>query len=375
LTVEFSMAGYVVNQAAGTVTITVVRSSGSVAGTVNYATSDGTARAQVNYVTTSGVLSFDAGETAKTFTIPILDTGLMGGTLVFFVSLSNPSPAGVMVLGTPSTASVTILGFTSPGPSVENLQLLSDHRGITGIVLFFSEPLDPARAVNLLNYNYSVQAAGKDQQFGTLDDLLFGIASAVYNPANQSVTLRLATPVRCNSFIRLTINQLTDNAAQPIGVADTAGNLLDGNNDGRPGGVFVATFAMGQHFSYLDNSGNSVGLRLSGGGTMQLTRRANGAGWQLTLIHITPGSTRLTGQVHRATSGASGVTTIGSIVGLSGVRNLLTNPPFIVGTQANTAVLPSSSGRRAPVVRINHALPTARTFGVRRYSEAAKRFR
>jgi hypothetical protein len=270
---------------------------------------------------------------------------------------------------------VTILGFTTPGPSVENLQLLSDQRGITGIVLSFSEPLDPARAVNLLNYNYSVQAAGKDQRFGTLDDLLFGIASAVYNPTNQSVTLRLATPVRCNSFIRLTINQLTDNAAQPIGVADTAGNLLDGNNDGRPGGVFLATFAMGQHFSYLDNSGNSVGLRLSGGGTMQLTRRANGAAWQLTLIHTTPGSTKLTGQVHRAANGATGVTTIGSIVGLSGVRNLLTDPPFIVGNQANTAALASPSTRRAPAVRFKQVVPTARSLSARRFSEATKRLR
>jgi titin len=329
LTVEFSMASYTVSQSAGTATITVVRSSSGIAGSVAYATSDGTAKAGVDYVTASGVLSFAAGETSKTFTVSIINTQQVGGTRFLNLALSNPSSG--TTLGFPSKATLTILGFTTSGPTVQSLQLVSSAHGITAVVLSFSEPLDPTRAVNLLNYGYSLRAAGKDQQFGTFDDLLFGIAAATYAAASQSVTLHLATPIRCHSFIQLTINQATDNATVPVGVADVSGNLLDGNYDGHPGGVFVATFAQGPQLSYLDSHGNSVSLRVTGGGSMLLTRRANGDAWQVGLLHVVPGRTALSGQVRRASPGATGITPISSIVGTAGARVLLTDPPFVVG--------------------------------------------
>ena len=328
LTVEFAMASYTVSQSAGTATITVVRSSDGVAASVAYATSDGTAKAGVDYVTASGVLSFAAGQSEETFTVSIINTQQVGGSRFLNLTLSNPTNG--MVLGNPSMATLTILGYTTSGPTVLSVQPVLTAHGITSVVLTFSEPLDPSRAVNLLNYGYSLQAAGKDQRFGTADDLLFGIASATYNASNDSVTLRMANPIHCNSFIRLTINQSTDNATVPIGVADTSGNLLDGNYDGRPGGVFTATFAQGQHLSYPDGNGNSVSLSLSGGGTMILTRRANGNAWQLSLLNAVPGRTTLTGQVRKAGPGATGLTPIPSIVGTAGVRVLLTNPPFVV---------------------------------------------
>ena len=334
LTVEFSMASYTVSQSAGTATITVVRSSDGTAASVAYATSDGTAKAGVDYVTASGVLSFAAGQSEETFTVSIINTQQVGGSRFLNLSLSNPTNG--MVLGNPSMATLTILGFTTSGPTVLSVQPVLTARGITSVVLTFSEPLDPSRAVNLLNYGYSLQAAGKDQRFGTADDLLFGIASATYNASNDSVTLRMANPIHCNSFIRLTINQSTDNATVPIGVADTSGNLLDGNYDGRPGGVFTATFARGQHLSYPDGNGNVVSLSLSRGGTMILTRQANGNAWQLSILNAVPGRTTLTGQVRKAGPGATGLTPIPSIVGTAGVRVLLTNPPFVVDGQSSS---------------------------------------
>jgi parallel beta-helix repeat protein len=341
LTVEFAMASYTVSESAGTATITVVRSSGGAAGSVAYATSDATAHAGVDYVGASGVLSFAPGETALTFTVSIINTQQVGGSRFLNLSLSNAT--GGMTLGIPSTATLTIFGFT-PGPTVLSLRPILMARGITSVVLVFSEPLDPTRAVNLLNYGYSLQAAGRDGRFGTADDLLFGIASASYNATNDSVTLQMANPIRCNSFIRLTINQSTDNASVPVGVADINGNLLDGNYDGLPGGVFTATFARGQHLSYPDGNGNSVGLKLSGGGTMVLTRRANGNAWQLSLQNTAAGRSTLSGQVRKASPGATGLTPISSIVGTAGVRNLLTNPPFVVGGQpaANDPAVPAS---------------------------------
>ena len=41
--------------------------------TVDYATSDGTAHAGTDYTATAGTLTFGAGETSQTITIPILN--------------------------------------------------------------------------------------------------------------------------------------------------------------------------------------------------------------------------------------------------------------------------------------------------------------
>jgi hypothetical protein len=224
-------------------------------------------------------------------------------------------------------------------------------------VLTFSEPLDPTRAVNLLNYGYSLQAAGNDQRFGTTDDLLFGIAYASYNATDDTVTLHMATPIRCNSFIRLTINQSTDNPSVPVGVADTSGNLLDGNYDGRPGGVFVATFARGKQLSYPDGNGNLVSLKLSRAGKMILTRHASGNAWQLSLLNAR--GAVLSGQVRRASPGATGVTPIPSIVGASGTRILLTDPPFVIGGQSSSSTLINPAPQRSRSGLSRHAKPSA----------------
>src|SRR5262249_43283100 len=75
---QFSSRMYAVNENGGTATITVTRTGGSDGSvTVNYATSNGTATAGSDYTATSGTLTFAAGETSKTFTIPILDDTLV----------------------------------------------------------------------------------------------------------------------------------------------------------------------------------------------------------------------------------------------------------------------------------------------------------
>ena len=57
--------------------------------TVDYATSDNTATAGSDYVATSGTLTFAAGESTKTFTVPVIGDLLREGDETFFVNLSN----------------------------------------------------------------------------------------------------------------------------------------------------------------------------------------------------------------------------------------------------------------------------------------------
>ncbi len=104
--VQFSATSYTVDEAAGTVTITVTRTGGDAAGvTVQYATSNGTATAGSDYTNSTGTLTFAAGETQKTFTVPILVDAVLEQEETFTLTLSAP---GGGTLGTPSTATVRI---------------------------------------------------------------------------------------------------------------------------------------------------------------------------------------------------------------------------------------------------------------------------
>ena len=143
---HFDTSSIVVDETAGTVTI-VVRNPSGLPGSVQFSTQDGTARAGLDYLPVSGTLTFSAGETSKTFVIPILirqaeapvqnfdglllavtgftladgaqddlrypfslgPTEVRQGGLVlvtFTVVLSNPSPGAA--LGSPFSVTVTI---------------------------------------------------------------------------------------------------------------------------------------------------------------------------------------------------------------------------------------------------------------------------
>ncbi len=75
---------------------------------VQYATSNGTAQAGVDYLATSGTIT---GTITMTFSVPITGSPLYTGDRSFNVALSAPPGAG---LGTPSTATVTIIDSQPP---------------------------------------------------------------------------------------------------------------------------------------------------------------------------------------------------------------------------------------------------------------------
>jgi hypothetical protein len=106
--VQFSTSSYTVGEGDGTVAVTVTlsQSSGSTV-TVDYATSDGTATSGgPDYFPENYTLTFSPGVTSQTIIISIIDDLCPESNESFTVTLSNPSGA---TLGTPSTATVTIL--------------------------------------------------------------------------------------------------------------------------------------------------------------------------------------------------------------------------------------------------------------------------
>jgi glucose/arabinose dehydrogenase len=114
---QLSAATYAVNENQGTATITVNRSGGSDGSvTVNYATSNGSATAGSDYTAAAGTLTFAAGETTKTFTIPITNDTAVEAHETVNITLSGPT--GGATLGSQATATLTIVSddvATQPG--------------------------------------------------------------------------------------------------------------------------------------------------------------------------------------------------------------------------------------------------------------------
>ena len=104
---QFTKSVYSVNEAAGTVTLSVIRAGGtSGAASVNYATVNGTAVAGAAYTATSGTLAWADGDaSSKSITVRIFDENLTAGTQVFTMNLSGATGAA---LGSPSIATITI---------------------------------------------------------------------------------------------------------------------------------------------------------------------------------------------------------------------------------------------------------------------------
>ena len=114
-TISFTAATASVQENGGTVALTVQRTVGTAPGvTVQYGTSDVTAQAGADYTATTGTLTFGAGETSKTITVPVLSDPNSEPSETFTVTLANPQ--GGAALGTPSVATVAIVD-TTPGSS------------------------------------------------------------------------------------------------------------------------------------------------------------------------------------------------------------------------------------------------------------------
>jgi len=114
-----SASAYTVGEAGGHATITINR-SGWTAGSasVHFATANGTATAGSDYTAVSQSVSFAAGETSKTVSIPITDDSAVENSETVLLSLSSPSSGAT--LGSPSSATLTIVdNDVAPPPTTK----------------------------------------------------------------------------------------------------------------------------------------------------------------------------------------------------------------------------------------------------------------
>ena len=119
---------------------------------------------------------------------------------------------------------------------MEESHLLRNGNTVTGLVMTFSKPLDPATAQDLRNYQVSPQTGAAGD--GT-------VSAAVYNPGKDSVTLILAQPVTLKPASRgvlFEVNNPYSNGKSESTITDTSGQALQSTGDGQPDGLLFAQF-------------------------------------------------------------------------------------------------------------------------------------
>lgn len=198
-TLEFDSEVYNVDEGAGTVTLTVIK-TGSTTGpiSVHYATENRVepsfATAGSDYTATSGDLTFAPNETSKQFTVPILEDSTYEDAEVFRVVLS--SPTGGAAVRDPSTAQVTIIENDGPPKVQFSSASYSAQEGDGSATLIITKTGATARSATVHYKTRDGTATAPSDYTFTGDDLS---ASVVFEPSETSKTIQI--PLNNDSFI------------------------------------------------------------------------------------------------------------------------------------------------------------------------------
>ncbi|HEX8746470.1 MAG TPA: Calx-beta domain-containing protein [Pyrinomonadaceae bacterium] len=181
---KFSAASYTVNEGDGTATINVTR-VGSTTGTVTvrYTMASGTATINSDYTNTFGELTFESGQTTKSFTIPIINDSSRELDETATVTLS--SPTGGASLGSPSMAVLTIVdNDPQPSISINDVVVIEGNSGTTvaGFTVNLSAPTFETVTVNYATAD-DTAAAGNDYQPA--------FAALTFNPGETTKTINV----------------------------------------------------------------------------------------------------------------------------------------------------------------------------------------
>jgi hypothetical protein len=275
---QFASWNVAANESSGQVTVTVERSGPATpAASVNYNVQDGSAHAGTDYKATSGTLTFAAGQTSGTFTVPLISTDSFSGTRSANLVLSNPQgatlgyPSAFLSLtATPASSSPTkpvsptpITPPSSsptkpvsptpvtppsssptkpvsptpitppPGPAVVAVTPVEGRHELTTVVVTFNQALDSASAQEVANYQISlpghVVRAHGSHATATRPGRAVGVKTATYDATNHQVTLTLRTPLRRGQAYQFAIN------GAPGGVKGTSGIALGGSGTSAAG--------------------------------------------------------------------------------------------------------------------------------------------
>jgi hypothetical protein len=232
---QFSLAGYSITEPAAvtaTATIVVTRTGGAAGGVlVDFVAMDGSATAGADYGATAGTLTFGAGNTSRTFTIPVFADALVEGDETVLLALSNAR--GGATLGAQKTATLTIKDAERGVQFSAANYTVNESQGTATITVVRTGPADGSATVSYSTSDGT--AVGGTHYTPTSGTLSFGtnVTSKTFTvkvlPDKVVATPRtvllllsnpsLSTPLGPQSSATLTINNVDVAGTVKLGAA------------------------------------------------------------------------------------------------------------------------------------------------------------
>ncbi len=285
-TIQFSASTAQVEESAGEATITVTRTGDdSAPASVQYATLDESATPGTDYTSVTGLLSFDAGEDSRTFTVPILDDHVSEPSETFRINLSNVTGAG-MTLGDPPSEQVTILDDDQP-PAASTIQFAASSASAAENAGSASLTVTRAGATGLAaSIAYAVTGgtatAGADYQ------LAAGTLSFAPGESTKNIVVDLLDDqiLEGDETVQLTLSNVTGAGASLGNPTAATLTIID---DERPATLQFSASTL----STAENAGSATITITRSGGTSQAA----------SVQYATADVTAKAGQDYQATSG------------------------------------------------------------------------
>ncbi len=181
-------------------------------------------------------VTFPAGASTETVTVPIISSAATAGPVTIYLSAA---PTSSTSSGIPNgNGSVEL--YSSPDatpPTITSVQLVNQGQRALAVVLGFSKPMAPATVEDIHNYRI-LSRPQAIHRTGSLFGLIggwstsnvihsFPIGTATYDPSTSTVTLTLKRPAKASSLYEIT-------SAYPLDghvLTDPEGRLLDQSPD------------------------------------------------------------------------------------------------------------------------------------------------
>ena len=211
----FAQTNYFASEAAGFLTATVVRTNGHYGRVrADFSTVNGTAQAGQSYVATNGNLTFEDGETSKSFPVQIIENPLIVGNQTFSLVLSNAS--GGATLTYPTKVPVTIVDDKVGLTFVQPVYVLRETSGNVSLSVYRQNGTNAVTTVHYSTTNDTAQAGVN--YVGITDGTLTFPPGVLYT----NIVINLLHDPKVTGDLKFNVNLFNPSAPAQLGTPASA---------------------------------------------------------------------------------------------------------------------------------------------------------
>jgi hypothetical protein len=185
-------------------------------------------------------VTFPAGTSAETVTVPIISSKPTIGSTEIWLSAAAPTLGPSVFPSLPGSLYLYSSQDASP-PVITDVHLVTQGKLASAVVLGFSKPMAQATVENVQNYRILTRPTLTTHKAflfwsgsTTREMHSFPIAAANYDPSTSKVTLTLKRPARASSVYEVSSaypldgHELTDTEGQPLASPNVFNAIQDG---------------------------------------------------------------------------------------------------------------------------------------------------